>query len=299
MSWPPHRRQTLPEVDQHLVPATRAEDAELRPVLVVLTGPQIGERLRLEPGRAIELGRDAACDLPLRDPRVAWRHARLEPGPEGWTVRALEGGAVEVNGMQVARILLSADDRLQLGSTVVRFELHGPAELAFDAAVEERLSRDDLTGLLSRRKFELELAARLDAASQGGAPVGLAVIDLDRLKEINDRHGHLVGARMIAGAGVAIAGVLEGGAIACRLGGDELALALPDADLDSTEALAQRAIDAIAAHEVSHLGEPLRVGASAGIALGPAQGKECFALLRAADEALLRAKKDGRGVVRR
>lgn len=291
----------MPELDLERPSADAAPpDATLLPVLVVLNGAQIGARLRLDES-PIEIGRDPAAGLVLRDPGVGWRHARLEPTGDGWAVVALEGTppSVEVNGMRVSRLLLSADDCIQLGATVVRFELHGPIEQAFDAAVEERLSRDDLTGLLSRRKFENELSARLDAAVLGAGPLGLAVLDLDRLKEINDRHGHLVGARVIAAAGRAIAASIAAPALACRLGGDEFAIAVPGGDLDATAQIAARVIAAITASRVSHAGESLGVGASAGVAVGPAQGKEAFTLLRAADDALLRAKRDGRGVVRR
>ena len=298
VSWPPRGRATVPEIEPEGSSGTAPDRAAARPVLVVLNGPQIGQRLGLE-GAPIEIGRDPTCELPLRDPAIAWRHARLEPGPEGWTVRDLGGHGVEVDGMRVAHLLLSADDRVQLGSTVLRFELHNPIEQGCDAAVEERLWGDDLTGLMSRRKLELELAARLDAVRSGAAAsVGLAVVDLDRLKAINDAHGHLVGARMITEVGRVIGASLPGSASACRLGGDEFAIVLPDADLAAMLDVAQRTLDAIAAMRLAHLGERLAIGASAGVAIGPAQGDEVFALLRSADEALFRAKQAGRGLVR-
>lgn len=298
MTWPPFH-ETVPELHLDGVPGASINSGMARPVLVVLTGAQIGERVRLE-GRPIEVGRDPQAGLVLRDAGVGWRHARFDPTPDGWIVSALDPAfGIEVNGMRVARIPLSPDDRIQIGSTVIRFELHGPAEQAFDAAVEERLTRDDLTGLLSRRKFELQLSGALDIAVQGGEPLGLAVIDLDGLKQINDRHGHLVGARMIAAAGRAIAALLAGGAFACRLGGDEFAVAMPGANIERAERLARSFIEAIAAARITHDGEVLSIAASAGVAIGPAQGRAIFSLLRAADDALLRAKRDGRGVVRR
>ncbi|WP_236606991.1 GGDEF domain-containing protein [Sandaracinus amylolyticus] len=298
MTWPPRGRATVPETDVDGAPRNGTDGAAKRPVLVVLNGPQIGLRLALDES-AIEIGRDPSCDLPLRDPGIAWRHARIEPGPEGWSVVDLGQHGVEVDGMRVAKLLLSAADRIQIGATVLRFELHGAVEQAFDAEVEERLWRDDLTGLMSRRKLELEVAARLDAARAGAGPaIGLAVIDLDRLKQINDVHGHLVGARVITEVGRVIGATVVAPAFACRLGGDEFAVALPGADVRAIEALAQRVLDAIAAMRVMHLGERLGVGASAGVAVGPAQGDEVFTLLRAADEALFRAKNEGRGVVR-
>ena len=293
---PPSRaggRDTVPE------PVTARDEAEAirLPVLVVLTGPQLGDRRRLD--RAIEVGRGPTADLVLRDPGVAWRHARLSPGPDGWTIAALEeAGACEVNGARVETAVLAAGDRIRLGETLLRFELHGPVEQAFDAAVEERLGKDELTGLLSRRKFEHLLAARLDAARQIGGTVGLAVLDLDRLKAINDRHGHLAGARAIAAAGKAIADVLVPGAFACRLGGDEFAVGL-SAEGERIEALATAILDAVAALELAESGERLFLRLSAGVAVGPAPHAEAGALLRAADAALLRAKREGGGRVAR
>ena len=126
----------------------------------------------------------------------------------------------------------------------------------------------------------------------------LGPIDLDRLKEINDFDGDVVGARVITESGRAIGAAIEAPAFACRLGGDEFAVVMPGADLETMKALARRVLDAIAAIKLTHLGERLTIGASAGVAVGPAQGDEVFTLLRAADEALFRAKNEQRGEVR-
>lgn len=295
----PSGRATVPEIviDDEL---HRASQAPSCPVLVVLTGPQIGERMQLD-SAPIEIGRDPEADLVLCDPEVAWRHARVVHGLDGWTIHDLASAerGVEVNGMKVSRILLSEDDRVQLGATLLRYEVHSPIEQAFDRQIIERISKDDLTGLLSRRRFELELGARLEAARASGGGIGLAVLDLDHLKDINDRHGHLVGARVIAEVGKTIGRMLPASAIACRFGGDEFAIALPSASLDAIEELAARVRGAVGAMRLLHDGERLAIGISAGVALGPDAGAEPLVLLRAADEALLRAKRAGGGLVRR
>jgi diguanylate cyclase (GGDEF)-like protein len=263
------------------------------PVLVVLNGPQLGERRRLD--GVVEIGRDPHAGLVLRDPEVAWRHVRISPTVEGWTLVAMDSQqGVQVNGNKVHTRVLAEDDTIMLGSTVLRFEFHDPIEQAFDAAVEERVWRDDLTGLYSRRKFELELAARLDAATLEGKQVGLAVIDLDRLKAINDRYGHGVGAQVIAAVGRAIGEALPDGAFACRLGGDEFAIVLPGG-IEKIETLATELIGIVSATRVRHGEHELSVGMSAGLAVGPDQGRDPVLLMRAADDALLRAKREGRG----
>jgi diguanylate cyclase (GGDEF)-like protein len=264
-----------------------------QPVLVVLNGPQIGERKRLS--GTVEIGRDPGAGIVLRDAEVAWRHVRLVCEGGQVTLSGLDGGGVELNGAVVERAVLSVDDRIQIGKTVLRFELHGPIEQAFDDAVEERLSRDELTGLLSRRKFELELGARLDAACAAGTSIGIVALDLDRLKQVNDRHGHLVGARVISEVGRAIGEALVPGAFACRMGGDEFAVALTGAGAEEIEALARAIQAALPRLGLEHDGERLEVGISGGIAVGPSQGADPTSLIRAADDALLRAKREGRG----
>ncbi len=293
MSNPADRgRPTLPETFDPAAALAGARGGSERSVLVVLTGPQIGQRIRLD--AAALLGRDPEADLMLTDESVAWHHARVEPRDDGWTVVDLTGKRrTEVNGMRVKELLLSADDQLILGGTVVRYELHGPVEQAFDEAILERLNKDDLTGLLARRKFDHELTSVVLLAQRNREPMSLLVLDVDGLKAVNDRHGHLVGARVIAEVGRELAGVLGARGLACRLGGDEFGVALPGHDADAGRAVADAIREAVAARPFAHEGEPLRVRLSGGVAQLGLHGDSPLALLRAADEALYRAKHAG------
>ena len=102
------------------------------------------------------------------------------------------------------------------------------AQLATDARRLRRLAMtDDLTGLHNLRSFELRLRQIMRAARESGTPLSLLVLDVDRLKAINDVHGHLAGAEAVQTVGRLIAGHIPGGAVACRYGGDEFAIALP------------------------------------------------------------------------
>lgn len=283
-------RPTLTEAFDPLVES--ALEAGERPVLVVLTGPQLGQRIRLDDPALI--GRDPEADLVLTDEGVAWHHARVEPREPGWAVVDLsEGRGTEVNGMRVKERLLSPDDQIILGGTVVRFELHDPIEQAYDEAVLERLNKDELTGLLARRRFDVELSGALTLAGRRAEPLAVVVLDLDGLKAINDRRGHLVGARVIAEVGRELAAVLGGRGLACRLGGDEFGVVLPGHDDERGRGVADEVRAAVAAHPFVHEGELLRVRLSAGVAAFPAHGSDPIDLLRAADQALYRAKRAG------
>lgn len=104
------------------------------------------------------------------------------------------------------------------------------ARLADDARRLHQLAMtDDLTGLHNLRSFELELRVMIRAARARKGSVSLLVLDVDRLKSLNDEHGHLAGAEAVQTVGRIIADHIpaDADAVACRYGGDEFAVALP------------------------------------------------------------------------
>lgn len=102
------------------------------------------------------------------------------------------------------------------------------ATLADDARRLHGLATtDDLTGLHNLRSFELELRKMVTAARAGKTPLSLLVLDLDRLKSLNDVHGHLAGAEAVRTVGRTISARIPADAVACRYGGDEFVIALP------------------------------------------------------------------------
>ena len=148
-------------------------------------------------------------------------------------------------------------------------------------------STDPLTGLSTRRAWDVAIAERTRRRKGSVAPFAVALIDLDGLKEINDTLGHHAGDDALAATAVAFRAVLRDGDLVARLGGDEFAILVPDADLQATLALAERILAA--------LPEPLT--ASAGIAVWDGQ-ETSTDLQRRADEALYAAKRDGKGHAR-
>ena len=104
------------------------------------------------------------------------------------------------------------------------------AKLANDRRRLHRLAiTDDLTGLHNLRSFEGQLRTLLRNAVVYQLPVALLVLDLDRLKSLNDTHGHLAGAEAVRSIGHLIAGCLPAGGVACRYGGDEFVVGNPTA----------------------------------------------------------------------
>lgn len=262
------------------------------PVLVVLTGPQVGQRILLESKATI--GRDPEADLMLVGDGVEWHHATVLPRGGEWVLVDVSGERLTaLNGMPVLEAALHPDDQISIGRTVLRFELQDPVEQAFHEAIEERLSKDDLTGLLSRRAFDLKLSSAVVAAERHGRTLGLLVVDIDGVKVVNDRLGHLVGARVITAVGRAIGALVSDDGCACRLGGDEFGVLLPGVGLNAAERMGVRLRDAVRGLSIPEDGEELRVTISVGVAGFPEHGAEPLELLRRADEAMYAVK--GRG----
>jgi diguanylate cyclase (GGDEF)-like protein len=170
-------------------------------------------------------------------------------------------------------------------------ELRG--RVAAEERAKEMAMHDALTGLPNRRHLGLVLGDFV-AGANAAQPLAVVAVDLDRFKPVNDLYGHAVGDQLL----VKIAEMLrdEAGAdgFAARLGGDEFILVLPDL---SEEQLLSKLTALVAAFDAPFklLGHEVSVGATLGVAMAPADGRDAETLMRRADVALYRGKDDGRG----
>ena len=185
------------------------------------------------------------------------------------------------------------------------------AKLADDARQLRQLAMtDDLTGLHNLRSFEIELRTMMRAARAAKAPMSLLVLDVDRLKSLNDEHGHLAGAEAVRTVGRIIAEHIPGDAVACRYGGDEFVIALPQSSPEAAGVADELPCTVLArapvlagvhfpAHTLSisiglasrSFGDAVHTDAAA------AADDESEALFRAADAALYAARNGGRNRV--
>jgi len=152
---------------------------------------------------------------------------------------------------------------------------------------------DALTGLHNRRYFHEMLAREVARAHRYDRSLALVVFDLDDFKAINDRIGHLAGDSVLAEAADRVRDVVRSADVACRIGGDEFAVILPESSLKDADQLYKRLEQAISIRPVGQAG---RLHVSAGVTeLRP--GDDTISFFERADEALYRAKGSGKGTI--
>lgn len=170
---------------------------------------------------------EAAATLPLH--RV-FPHARLSESEATERAAAIEAHRRELGsrlGRNVGAVVAAVDYMLNVSGDLVSPTIveHEALEL-----LEHRSVTDPLTGLFNRYHFDATMTREIARCRRYGAPLSLLLVDVDRLKLLNDRWGHHAGDQALSRVAVAIQKSLRGTDIAARLGGDEFAIILPDTD---------------------------------------------------------------------
>lgn len=161
--------------------------------------------------------------------------------------------------------------------------------------VQEQAITDPLTNLLNRRYLEEFLPREVIRAKRTGAFLAVIMIDLDYFKRVNDTFGHEAGDLVLAEVAALLKTHIRGSDIACRYGGEEFALVLPDTTLEGAQRRAEDIHAAIKRLEPKYRDKSLgKITASLGVAIFPDHADGPDSLIRASDEALYEAKGAGR-----
>jgi diguanylate cyclase (GGDEF)-like protein len=186
--------------------------------------------------------------------------------------------------------------RVRAGARIVDLQ---KALMASNRRLEELSNTDPLTGISNRRSFDRDLLARFEHSRRYNRPLSTVMIDIDLFKTINDTYGHPVGDRVLRSLSKILDRATRQSDVAARLGGEEFCVLLPETPLFEGLQFAEKIRATFASTE--HPGGPdgpQRVTLSAGVAAIPnARINDAAALIEAADQALYRAKNNGRNRV--
>ena len=212
-------------------------------------------------------------------------------------VRMLRGLEIGVNDFLIRPIdknELLARTRSQVRKRRYAERLRDNVQLSIEMAIT-----DALTGLSNRRYMESHLGTLIEQAAARGKPLASLIIDIDYFKAINDTHGHDAGDDVLRDFAMRIKKSIRGIDLACRYGGEEFVIVMPETDMAVAAMVAERLRRRIAAEPfaVAQGTRHIPVTISIGIAGLRDKDDTAAALLKRADQALYRAKRDGRNRV--
>ena len=208
-------------------------------------------------------------------------------------VRALEIGVNDYLVRPFDKNEMLARARTQIRKKRYTERLRDNVQLSIEMAIT-----DALTGLYNRRYMETHVGTLVDQAVARGKPLSVLILDIDYFKSINDTHGHDAGDDVLQDFAIRIRKSIRGIDLACRYGGEEFVVVMPETDMAVATMVAERLRRRIASEPfpIQKGARMIEVTISIGIAaLGPSDN--AAAVIKRADQALYRAKRDGRNRV--
>jgi two-component system cell cycle response regulator len=209
-------------------------------------------------------------------------------------IRGLEIGVNDYLMRPIDKNELRARARTQIRKKRYADRLRDNVQQSIEMAIT-----DGLTGLYNRRYMETHLGSLVEQAGSRGKPLTILVLDIDFFKAINDNHGHDAGDDVLREFATRIRKSIRGIDLACRLGGEEFVIVMPETDMAVATIVAERLRRRIASEPfgITHGSRAIDVTISIGIATLDTADDNASTILKRADQALYRAKRDGRNRV--
>src|SRR5262245_57798674 len=262
------------------------------------TGAAMGMRYSLG-DKAVVLGRGEDSDIRISDQSVSRRHARIEPGPEGYFAIDLQStNGTFVNNSPVTMSRLADGDYLRVGNCIYRFLAGGNVETEYHEEIYRLTIHDALTGIHNKR-YLLELLDReLDRATRACRRLTLIRLDSARVKAINDLLGHLGGDFALRELATCAQRYIRREELFARYGGEEFAVVIVESNPAGAQEVAERIRRLVEEYPFQYEGKGFQLTVSAGVACTSGDSAmTATELLRQADEKLYQAKNAGRNRV--
>ena len=262
------------------------------------TGAGMGTRYALA-DQPIVLGRASDCEVRINDHSVSRRHARIQPGADGYYAVDLQStNGTYVNDVPASMYKLKDGDYLRIGNCIYRFLTGGNVEAEYHEEIYRLTIMDALTETYNKRYFLEFLDRELSRSSRYQRPLSLVMIDIDRFKTINDDLGHLGGDFTLRELAARIKGSIRKEELFARYGGEEFAVVLPETHVDGAVTLGERLVAVVGTAPFQYEDKFYSVTVSGGIATTNGEDNVTpMDLIRRADDKLYQAKNEGRNRV--
>src|ERR1043165_4036785 len=262
------------------------------------TGPAMGSRYTLNE-LPIVLGRASDCDIRINDHSVSRRHARIQPGADGYYAVDLQStNGTYVNDIPASMYKLRDGDYLRVGNCIYRFLMGGNVETEYHEEIYPLTIIDALTEIHNKRYLLEYLDREVARSSRHNRPLSVIMLDIDRFKAINDQYGHLGGDFVLRELSVRVKGNVRKEELLARYGGEEFSAVLPETPLDGALIVADRILKTVSQTPFTFEDKTFNFTINAGVVATQGEaGVTPAYLLRRADEKLYTAKQTGRNRV--
>lgn len=265
--------------------------------LVVIVGEEIGKRITLD-NRNLIIGRSSSADLQLDVDSVSRNHALVARSNFGWMLRDLGStNGTLVNDQPIKEHPLADGDQIRIGRALLKFLTGSNVEAQYHEEIYRLMTLDGLTQVHNKRYFHETLEREFARSKRYKHPFALVIFDIDHFKNINDTHGHLAGDEVLRRLGALIKDNVRTNDLVARIGGEEFAVLLPEADKRGGVALADKLRRIVENEWFVHEGRAIPVTISLGVVEFDEALKSGDALIQTADEKLYESKRKGRNRV--
>jgi diguanylate cyclase (GGDEF)-like protein len=262
------------------------------------TGPGMGTRYPLS-DTPIVLGRGNDCDIRIHDHSVSRRHARIQPGADGYFAVDLQStNGTFVNDVPASICKLKDGDYLRVGNCIYRFLAGGNVEAEYHEEIYRLTIIDALTDIHNKR-YLLEFVDReLARSARYHRPLTVVMFDIDRFKTINDELGHLGGDFTLRELAALVKASVRKEELFARYGGEEFVVVLPETTSENGHLVAERIRQLVEKQLFHYEGKSYKLTVSVGVIT--TSGDETLTpheLIRQVDQKLYLAKNAGRNRV--
>ncbi len=242
----------------------------------------------------VQLGRGSENTIVLENDSVSRRHAVIEKRGASYHVMDLDStNGTYVNDELITDYPLRRGDQIKVGDTILKFLSGSDMEAQYHETIYRMTIVDGLTGVHNKRYLLETLEREIPRARRHGRPLSLVMFDIDHFKKINDTFGHLAGDYVLKELAQLVKSRLRPDDVIARYGGEEFGIVLPETQQAGGVSIADNLRRRIDAHKFVFESETIRVTVSMGVA-EQGESLDVLAFIKASDELLYRAKREGR-----
>lgn len=272
--------------------------SELEPYLVIVSGSEQGKHFKLHRQQNV-FGRDQDADIVVADPKISRRHGVFTIYPDGIVLEDFNStNGTFVDGKRVAKHRLGPHDRIRVGDTYMRVDYKRHGEALSEQALYQAANTDALTAILNRGAFMIRAEQEFSFCKRNGGRLTIVMCDADHFKRKNDKFGHPAGDHVLKELADILSREMRKEDLLARYGGEEFVMLLRESSETAAEGWAERIRHTVMQHSFVFQGRAIPTTLSIGVCSRQADAAESLqAVIQAADDALYRAKQNGRNRV--